>query len=154
MVTSDLSRIEKKILLRAPRSRVWRAITSPNEFSKWFGVEFSGQFASGADLRMTSTAAGYAGVEFTVHVEQVAPEHTFSWRWHPGMVDPNIDYSKEPSTLVVFRLEDAPGGTMVTVIETGFDEISLTRRAAVYKDNEGGWEYQLKSLERYVGAEA
>jgi len=153
MVTTDLSRIEKRIHLRAPQAKVWRAITSGKEFSKWFGVEMEGEgeFAPGAQIWMVTTMEGYAGMRFWVTVEKMEPERLFSWRWHPGAVDPNVDYSKEPTTLVEFHLEAGDGGTWVTVMETGFDQIPLERRAAVYKDNQGGWEYQMKSLTSYVG---
>jgi len=148
----NLSSIEKKIFLGAPRSRVWRALTSIDEFSRWFGVESTGIFQPGARVQMTSTIEGHAGMSFHVTVDRMEPEHTFSWRWHPGAVNPDVDYSVEPTTLVEFHLAEVEGGTLVTVHESGFDQISLERRAAVYKDNEGGWEYQMKSLERYVDA--
>ncbi len=151
MAVSDLSRIEKKILIRAPRERVWRAIAHIEEFSKWFGVDTHGTFAPGARLEMTSTHEGHQGVAFWVEIEEMTPENSLSWRWHPGMVEPGVDYSKEPTTRVVFQLDDAPGGTMVTVVESGFDALSLARRAQTFQENEKGWEYQLKSLERYAG---
>ncbi len=150
-MTSIPNSIERKVHMRAPQSKVWRAITTAAEFSKWFGVEMEGEFEPGAHLQMITTIEGYAGMKFWVTVERMEPETLFSWRWHPGAVDPNVDYSEEPTTLVEFHLQSGDGGTWVTVVETGFDQIPLSRRAAVYKDNVGGWEYQMKSLSRYVG---
>ena len=154
MPVSEMSRSERKILLRAPRERVWRALTDTAEFSKWFGVEMTGVFAPGARLEMTATKGGCAGMKIFVEVERMEPPHTFSWRWHPGMPDPAVDYSKEPMTQVVFELKEAPGGTELTVTESGFDRISLARRAGVFADNEKGWAAQLLSIERFLDASA
>ena len=151
MTASEMSRIERRVLIRAPRGRVWRAITKIEEFSKWFGVDAEGEFTPGARLRMTSTMAECKGEVFYINVEEMTPERVFSWRWHPGMAQPNVDYSREPTTLVEFRLEEVADGTLVTVVETGFDKISLTRRAKVFEENEGGWKYQMAALEQYVG---
>jgi uncharacterized protein YndB with AHSA1/START domain len=149
-----MSRIERKILLRAPRERVWKALTDVAEFSKWFGVETTGTFAPGARVEMTSTNADCKGVLCYMTIERMDAPHTFSWRWHPGMPDPAVDYSKEPTTLVVFQLAEAPGGTELTVVESGFDRISLARRARVFADNEKGWEFQMASIGRFLDASA
>ena len=142
------------MLIRAPRARVWRAITDIGEFSRWFSVETEGTFAPGARLRMTSTYEGCRGEVFYVDVQEMIPERTFSWRWHPGQAEPGVDYSKEPTTLVVFQLDEVEGGTRVTVVESGFDQLSLARRARIYEENESGWKIQLASLERYAGQAA
>ena len=146
----DISRIERTTLMRAPRKRVWRALTDTEQFAKWFGVEIVGTFAPGARVEMTATDEEFAGQRFLVVIDKMEPERLFSWRWHPGAVRPDVDYSKEPMTTVVFTLEDAEGGTKVTVVEFGFDEISLARRAAVYQENTEGWEFQMKALARHV----
>ncbi|MBZ5725357.1 MAG: SRPBCC family protein [Acidobacteriia bacterium] len=151
MAGSELSRIEKKIVIRAPRERVWRAIANIEEFSRWFGVETSGTFAPGARVEMTSTQEGCRGVAFWVEIEEMTPGRRLSWRWLPGMPEPGVDYSQEPATVVTFQLDDAPEGTLVTVVESGFDAISLARRAKVFEENEKGWEFQLKSLDKYAG---
>jgi uncharacterized protein YndB with AHSA1/START domain len=150
MVATSTDRIEKKVLLRAPRARVWRALTNAEEFGKWFGVEMAGRFAPGARVKGKITHKGYEHVPFEVDIERMEPEKLFSWRWHPGVTEPNVDYSTEPKTLVVFQLEEVPDGTMLTVVETGFDQVPLARRAAAYRDNDGGWEGQMESIERYV----
>jgi uncharacterized protein YndB with AHSA1/START domain len=149
--STDLSRIERSIFIRAPRARVWRAITKVAEFSAWFRVTAEGEFAPGARVRMTSTHPGYEGISFFIEIAGVEPERTFSWRWHPGAQQPPED---EPKTLVEFRLTEDGGGTRVTVIESGFEQISLERRAAAFEDNTKGWEFQLKALDGYVGREA
>jgi len=147
---ADLSRIERSVFIRAPRARVWRAITNVAEFSAWFRVVAEGEFAPGARVRMTSTHPGCEGIVFFIEIADVEPERTFSWRWHPGAQQPPED---EPQTLVEFHLTEEDGGTRVTVIESGFEQISLARRAAAFEDNTKGWEFQLNALDGYVGRE-
>jgi uncharacterized protein YndB with AHSA1/START domain len=153
-MTTELSRVERKILVRAPRERVWKVLTTVDDFSKWFEVETSGTFVPGARLHVTSTNAACKGLEFEMVVDRMEPPRMFSWRWHPGMPDLAVDYSKEPMTLVVFELTEIAGGTEVMVTETGFDRISLARRARVLADNDKGWEIMLVALEKYVDAAA
>ena len=85
-------------------------------------------------------------------VDRIQPEDLFSYRWHPFAVDPNKDYSSEPTTLVEFRLADVDGGTELTVVESGFDGIPLERRDEAFRMNEGGWTAQITNIERYVTA--
>ena len=151
MAASGLSTVERSTLVHAPRSRVWQALTNIKEFSKWFGVEAEGEFAPGARMRMISTSESYKGVEFFVDVVKIEAPEIFSWRWHPGSKQPGEDNSSEPMTLVEFRLTEVEGGTLVTVVETGFDGLSLARRARVFEENDKGWEFQLGSLTRYAG---
>ncbi|MGZ6144294.1 MAG: SRPBCC family protein, partial [Myxococcales bacterium] len=143
-------RIEKQIHLRAPRSRVWRALTRAEEFGQWFGVELAGAFAEGATLRGRLTYPGYEHLTLEVQVERMDAEKLFSYRWHPYAVDAKRDYSKEPTTLVEFRLADAPGGTLLTIVESGFDAIPAERRAEAFRMNDGGWTAQAANLERHV----
>ena len=150
MGSSSTDRIERKILLRAPRSRVWRALTTPVEFGTWFGVKVDGTFAPGARVRGAITHKGYEHVTWDITIERMEPERVFSWRWHPHAVEAGVDYSTEPTTLVVFELEDAAGGTMLTVVESGFDQVPLARRAQAYRMNGEGWTYQMQAIEGYV----
>src|SRR5579863_4238689 len=107
MTAAEMTSIEKRMLIRAPRARVWRALTETGEFARWFGVEMTGTFQPGARLEMKSTHEGECKGESTwVEVQEMTPERTFSWRWHPGVRQPDVDYSQEPTTLVEFRLED------------------------------------------------
>jgi uncharacterized protein YndB with AHSA1/START domain len=143
-------RIEKKMFLKAPRSRVWRAIANAQEFGEWFGVKLEGAFAPGARLEGRITSKGYEHLTMEVTVERVEPEELFSYRWHPYAIDPNVEYSSEPTTLVEFRLKEVQGGTELTVVESGFDRIPLERRDTAYRMNEQGWAAQLKNIERYL----
>ena len=146
----EMHKVEKRVMLRAPRSRVWQAITEVSKFCEWFGLEKNdGTFAPGARLHMVASNE-IDGGDFDMTVEQMQPEHLFSWRWHPGAHDPAVDYSQEATTLVVFDLADAPGGTRLTITESGFDQISLQRRARVYGENDRGWDHQTERLARYV----
>jgi len=154
-------RIEKNVLLRAPRSRVWRALTDSKEFGSWFGMKLDGPFAPGAKLRgvITPTTVDakiaalqkpYAGKDFQLAVDRIEPERLFSFQWHPYEVQPGIDYSKEPMTLVTFTLEEQKGGVLLTVVESGFDKIPLSRRAEAFKANEGGWAKQMELIAKYL----
>lgn len=143
-------RIEKKILLRASKARVWRAISDSKEFGAWFGVNLEGPFVPGAAVSGKITTKGYEHVTMVVLVEKVDRERLLSFRWRPYAIDPKVDYSKEPMTLVEFQLEEGKDGTMLTVVESGFDHIPLARRAEAYKMNDGGWAAQVKNIERHV----
>jgi uncharacterized protein YndB with AHSA1/START domain len=150
MTATGTDRIEKKVTLRAPRSRVWRAIANAGEFGKWFRVNLEGAFAEGALIRGLLTFPGYEHLTMELLVERIEPENYFSYRWHPYAVDPEHDYSAEPMTLVEFRLEDAEGGTLLTIVESGFDQVPAGRRAEAFRMNDGGWAQQIQSIERYV----
>jgi len=155
MAQESTDRIEKRILLRAPRARVWKAVADAEEFGKWFGVDLSGQkFAPGQITRGPVLHEGYRHLTWEATVQEMEPEKRISWRWHPDAVDPGKDYSAEPTTLVVFELEDAPGGTLLTMVESGFDRIPLERRAKAFRGNEGGWTQQMVAIEKHVGAAA
>jgi uncharacterized protein YndB with AHSA1/START domain len=157
-------RIEKKILLRAPRERVWKALTDSAEFEKWFGVKFDAPFKPGASMRGkligTSVDAEVAKMQkqyvhkpFEMAVETMEPERLFSFRWNPNAVDPAVDYSAEPTTLVEFVLEETADGVMLTVTESGFDRLPLARRAKAFTANENGWGIVVKLFEKYLAQE-
>lgn len=157
----DTDRIEKKVLLHAPLKRVWRAIVDSAEFGSWFGMRFEGPFAPGATMRgvivpttvdaeVAKGQKAYEGLAFEIMIEQIEPERLFSFRWHPGAVDPDVDYSVEPTTLVTFSLEEVTGGVMLTVTESGFDRIPPARRAKAFASNEGGWAIQVRLIAEYL----
>ena len=152
MTASEMNTIRRHVRIQAPRARVWQALVTEGEFAKWFSVVFEGRFEAGQRIRMTSTHPKGQGASFFVTVVEIQPERLFSWRWHPGMPVQGADDSKEAATLVEFRLEDADGGTLVTVTESGFDRILLERRAKAFADNSEGWEIQMAALDRYVSA--
>ncbi len=144
-------RIEKKIMLSAPRSRVWKAIADSAQFGAWFGVKLEGAFIAGAPIHgAISTPGKYEGFKFDLIVERIDPETLFSFRWRPYAIDPKIDYSAEPMTLVEFKLSEVDGGTVLELTESGFEGIPAARRAEAFRMNEGGWEQQLKDIERHV----
>lgn len=151
MSTEVSDRIEKTIVLRAPRARVWRALTNAEEFGTWFGVKFDGAvFAPAALVEGRITVPGYEDWKFEIAIERMEAERLFSYRWHP-FPEPDMD-ANEPRTLVEFRLEEVAEGTRLTVVESGFDRIPLARRERVYRMNEGGWAAQIKNIERHVSA--
>ena len=144
------NRIEKRIELKAPVSRVWRALTDHREFGEWFRVKLEGPFVPGQVSRGHITHPGYEHVKWEAVVQKMEPERLFSFTWHPYSVDPKIDYSKETPTLVEFLLEETPGGTLLVLTESGFDKIPSHRRDEAHRMNEGGWSEQMKNSERYV----
>jgi uncharacterized protein YndB with AHSA1/START domain len=145
-------RIEKQIVLRAPRARVWQALTDSGEFGEWFGARLEGPFVAGGRVTGRITIKGYEHVPMNLHIERVEPQHTFSYRWHPYAIEPETDYSHEPMTLVEFQLQDVPEGTRLSIVESGFDRIPLERRATAYRMNDGGWAAQAVNIERYLSA--
>lgn len=148
----DTDRIEKKIVLKAARPRVWKALTDAKEFGTWFRAKLATGFAVGKRVTGNITSSGYEHLKFDVFVEKLEPERTFSFRWQPAAVDPKADYSKEPTTLVEFRLDDAPGGTLLTVVESGFDRLPPGRRSEAFRMNSEGWAIQLENVKQHVAA--
>jgi uncharacterized protein YndB with AHSA1/START domain len=148
MTATELSKIEDKVVMRAPRARVWKALTTAGEFSKWFRVKTEDEFRPGARVHMTSTYPGHEGIEFYMDIEEMEPERKFSWRWTPG--GKQAGSPGEEPTLVVFELEEVAGGTMVKVTESGFDQLSLERRAKAFEGNRRGWELQMQNIREYV----
>jgi len=143
-------RIEKQIELKAPRARVWRALTDYREFSEWFGVKLENAFVPGQTAHGQITYPGYEHVRMEVVVQEMKPEQLFSYTWHPYAIEPGVDYSAEIPTLVEFRLEETLDGTLLTVTESGFAKLPPQRRAEAFRMNEGGWEEQLENIARHV----
>jgi uncharacterized protein YndB with AHSA1/START domain len=157
----NTDRIEKKILLRAPRKRVWRALADSTEFGTWFGLKFEGPFTPGASVRgvlvgttvnpeVAKAQKKHEGLPFEIKIERIEPERLFSFRWHPFAIERDVDYSAEPTTLIEFVLEEVANGVLLTVTESGFDGIPLVRRAKAFEANEGGWSLMVKVFEEYL----
>jgi uncharacterized protein YndB with AHSA1/START domain len=150
-------RIEEQVLLNASRARVWRALTNADELGAWFGVNLAGAtIAPGAHVTANFTIPGHERSVFDVTIDEMVPERRFAWRWHPHAADPSTDVSAEPRTLVTFTLDDAPeGGTLLRVVETGFDGLPAARRAAALLGNTNGWRSQLhKRLTAFLASAA
>lgn len=151
-MTSETDRIERSVQIDAPRARVWQALTSAEEFGEWFGCDLKGQkFAPGERTRGQIRFKGYEHMYFDVKVERMEPQSVFSYRWIPYPVDPKVDYSKEEPTLVTFTLADAPGGgTLLKVVESGFDHVPPARRMEAFRMNSRGWEGQVDNIVRHL----
>jgi uncharacterized protein YndB with AHSA1/START domain len=147
-------RIEKSIELKAPVARVWRALTDHKEFGTWFRVRLDGPFVPGQVSRGNVLHPGFEHVEWKSTVQKMEPERLFSFTWHPYAIDPKEDYSGETPTLVEFTLEKTKTGTLLRVVESGFDKIPSKRRAEAFRMNDGGWAAQMKNIELYVGQAA
>jgi uncharacterized protein YndB with AHSA1/START domain len=161
----ETDRIEKQILLRATRERVWRAISDSSQFGKWFGISVQGPFVQGervtghivpttVDPDVAKLQEPYVGMACDFYIERIEPMDRFSFRWHPGGDEVTPDTPTDQTTTVTFELKDAPGGVLLTITETGFDRIPLERRAKAFTDNEGGWEMQTKLIEKYLAQQA
>jgi uncharacterized protein YndB with AHSA1/START domain len=142
--------IEKHIEIKAPISRVWRALTDHAEFGEWFGAKLDGPFVLGKTTAGQVTHPGYEHIHWTATVQKMETERLFSYTWHPYAVDKSVDYSKETPTLVEFRLAETKGGTLLTVTESGFDKIPAGRRAEAFRMHEQGWVEQMKSIKDHV----
>jgi uncharacterized protein YndB with AHSA1/START domain len=145
-------RIEKQVVLRAGRARVWRALTDTREFNAWFGVRLAGTFARGERLSGPVTHPGYEHLTMEITIEEMQPERRLAWRWHPGADEGSERKTPDETTLVVFELDDVDGGTLLKVTETGFDRVPLSRRDRAYRENTDGWAGQMEAIERYVSA--
>jgi uncharacterized protein YndB with AHSA1/START domain len=145
-------RIEKRIELKAPVPRVWRALTDYREFGTWFRVALEGPFVPGKEVRGRITYPGYEHLAMAVTVQRIELERLFSFNWHPYAIDPNVDYSAEPPTLVEFTLQDVPGGTLLVVVESGFAALPANRRDEAFRMNDGGWSIQVENIARHVGS--
>jgi uncharacterized protein YndB with AHSA1/START domain len=157
----DTDRIQKKMLLHAPLKRVWSALADSQEFGTWFGMKFNGPFVPGTVTRGTivptkvnadvaKAQEKYEGLPVEITIEKMEPERLFSFRWHPYAIEQGVDYTAEPTTLIEFVLAETKDGVMLTVTESGFDQIPLTRRAKAFAANEQGWGMVLKLLEEYL----
>ena len=144
-------RIEKRIELRAPVNRVWKAITDHEEFGQWFRVKLDGPFVAGQVSTGHITYPGYEHLKWNAVLQTMEPERLFSFTWHPYAVDQSVDYSKEEPTLVEFRLEPTEGGTVLTVTESGFDKLPAHRRDQAFRSNDGGWAQQMENIRKHVG---
>lgn len=158
---ANTDRIEKQVLLEAPRERVWHALSDAERFGAWFGVSFDGPFVAGerltgtitptrVDAEVAAIQAPYAGTPFEWFVEEIEPMRRIVFRWHPFGIDKTIDYSHEPMTLIVFELLDAPQGILLTVTESGFDKLPPERRAKAFAANESGWAHQMNLIQKYL----
>jgi uncharacterized protein YndB with AHSA1/START domain len=144
------TRIERQVEIAAPVSRVWRALTDYRQFGEWFLVKMDGPFVAGKPIGGQITHPGYEHLRMEIVVKAIEPETLFSYTWHPYAVDPKVDYTKEASTLVEFRLQATAVGTLLTVTESGFEKIPSERRPEAFLRNDGGWKQQMKNIEAYV----
>jgi uncharacterized protein YndB with AHSA1/START domain len=143
--------IVQSVVVRAHRSRVWRAITTAAEFSQWFRVSVQDEFRAGTRVHLTSNYPGHEGTEFFIDIEDIEPERRFSWRWMPVGKKGDPPSAEDHPTLVVFELADVPeGGTRITVTESGFNRLSLARRAAAFESNTKGWQLQMANIRNHV----
>jgi len=144
-------RIEKTVELRAPIDRVWRAITDHEEFGAWFRVKLDGPFVVGETTTGRITYPGYEHMLWRSRVERMDEPRLFVFSWpHPEDPADESQLADAPETRVEFRLEEAPGGTRLTIVESGFEALPPDRRATAMRVNEGGWEEQTSNVKAHV----
>ncbi len=143
-------RIEKTVELKAPVSRVWRALTDHDEFGSWFRVKLDAPFRPGQVSRGHVTYPGYEHLQWQVEVVRMEPERLFSLTWHPYAIDPDRDYADEPPTLVEFTLRETATGTLLRVTESGFDKLPADRRLDAFRMNDRGWSTQMDNIAAHV----
>lgn len=148
MANSENS-IERQIEIKAPLEKVWNALTDSQQFGQWFSVDLSSPFVAGKTTKGRNTSKGFE-MDMVFHVKEITPQSYFSYAWIPFPMDPTIDYSKEEPTQVEFSLEETGKGTLVKVKESGFNKITASRRAEAFRMHSGGWEAQLKNIEKFV----
>jgi len=142
--------IRKQQLIKAAPSRVWRALTDAGEFGAWFRVKLESPFLVGQETSGHITHPGWEHVRFTLRTEAIEAETRFAFRWHPYAIDMKKDYSTEPMTLVEFLLQPREGGTLLTVVESGFDRLPPERIDEAFHMNERGWAEQLDNIAAHV----
>lgn len=144
-------RIEKEVRLKAAPAEVWKALANAETFGQWFGVALQGQqFKVGSRTRGHITHPGYEHLVFDVKVERIEQDHSLAFRWHPYAIDPDFDYSQEPTTQVVFQLQELADGTLLRVVESGFEKIPAARRDEAFKMNNSGWDQQMNNIQNYL----
>ncbi len=148
MTTSENS-IEREIEINAPLAKVWDALTDANLFGQWFGANMHSQFVAGKTTKARNTSKGFE-MDMEFYIKEIKPQHYFSYAWHPFPLDQTFDYSKEEPTLVEFHLEETAKGTLVKVKESGFNQITASRRAEAFRMHSGGWEAQLRNIEAFL----
>ena len=148
--TQDTARFEKEILLKAPQHRVWLALTDARQFGAWFKARIDTPFAAGKSVTGKITAPGFEHIALQLTVERLRPERLFCFRWHPYAIDPDVDYSGEATTLVEFMLDDVQGQTLLTVAESGFDQLPAARQSEAYQMQSKGWAQQLENIQAYL----
>ena len=149
---ADQARFEKEILLKTPQPRVWQALTDTRQFGAWFQARIDTPFAVGQAATGQMLVPGFEHLKLHLTVERLQPERLFSFRWHPYVIEPGVDYSTEATTLVEFMLDAVGGDTLLTVAESGFDQLPAARQAEAYRMESRGWAQQLENIKAFVKA--
>ena len=146
----DNDQISKTIDIKAPVSRVWQAITDYQQFGEWFRVKLNEPFAPGSRSTGVTTYPGYEGHPWLATIEFVEPEILFSMHWHHEHVLADLPYEQQPTTRVEFRFEAIPGGTRLTIIESGFSKLPEAYRVSQIRSNTEGWNIQAVNIADFV----
>jgi uncharacterized protein YndB with AHSA1/START domain len=147
----NTDRIEWRIELHAPVERVWQALSNAEELGDWFGIDLRGEvMLEGHALRGPITYPGFEHLNCVMEIQKMEALRLLSWQWHPFAIDPSVDYSSEPSTLVTFELQRVGDGTLLSLTESGFDALPQERRETAFARNNEGWSIQMANIRKHV----
>ena len=136
--------VSRTVHVRTPRDRVWDAITTADGIARWFGETAS---LDEAKVGTTGSLGWEDFGDYAFVVTAVVDGFLFEFRWAK---DPGVDVREDNATSVRFVLADAVDGTVVTVVESGFDELAgddASRRELLHGNREG-WNLELDELVR------
>ncbi|MFD3595506.1 SRPBCC domain-containing protein [Nocardia sp. NPDC058640] len=136
--------IVRTVELAHPPEKVWAAITTAEGLASWFGNTAEIDLRPGGAMRMTWTE----GFSADIRVERVEEPSVFGYTW-PINGLPDEDPRR---TYVEFTLEPVGAGTRLTVVETGFAQLSDDAYKTAFEGNIGGWRSELGELVEYLDA--
>jgi uncharacterized protein YndB with AHSA1/START domain len=148
MNTAIQDTIQREIVLRAPKQRVFEAITDPTKIINWFPDRVEGTLKKGEQSVFDFTDFG----KVALHVVASDPHDYFAYRWVPSVGASEEDPLKQANTLVEFRLEDVAEGTMLKLTESGFASLPKEVIEKSLSDNNEGWDMMIARLEKYMAA--
>jgi uncharacterized protein YndB with AHSA1/START domain len=139
-------RIERTVDIAHSPAKVWAALTTAEGLSAWFGQEASIDLRPGGSARMKWDS----GHSAEMRVERVEEPTVFGFTWHIFGL-PEDDPRR---TYVEFTLEPAAAGTRLTVVESGFAQLTEDAHRSAYDGNTKGWASELGELVDYLDAAA
>ncbi|MFN8075672.1 MAG: SRPBCC domain-containing protein [Kineosporiaceae bacterium] len=143
------STVEQEIFIEAPVEVVWRIITEPEHITQWFSDRAEVTPSPGGQGTLTFAIDATTDVSLPLTVVAAEPPHRFVYRWeYPGGEEPRDGNS----LLVEFTLAPAEAGTLLRVVESGFDLLDRVdeAKAANAAEHVKGWAEHLARLQTYA----
>jgi uncharacterized protein YndB with AHSA1/START domain len=147
----NTDRIEREVVIDAPIERVWSALTQPASVSSWFsnGNKVTIDLREGGVMALDQGDHG----AFQTVIVSVSPPNLFSFRWASAY--PDVLATEDNSTLVEFTLKATPEGTVLRVVESGFDALEIPAdrvEHAGFENHSKGWTGVVAEFVKYVMA--